>query len=197
MNEALDLFSFSFLKPNNNISYEKFIESEYIILGHFTTSTFLKDILENGLKASKHTGYISNKVDAKDIDRDYIYLSGHFDKIFSEYAIEKYSGKKILILVKVKKDTLELDDFNNIYSNNDIDLKSSNGVYLALTQNIFSQCRSKETINPSQIIEVFDVEKVLKDDIYNKSQFNSTETLTLSKLECNMKTEKLVFSDSS
>lgn len=159
MDNALKLFSFYFAKPCTNISFKEYSESEYVILGHFTTTVFLDSILKNGIQSPKYTGNFSNKEIFSESDKSYIYLSGHFDRVFSQYTVKKFGGKEVLLLVKVKKDTLELDDINNIYSKKGLDLNCPNEVYNVLTKSLFSQCRTKQSICANQIVEVLIFDK--------------------------------------
>lgn len=51
MQKELELFSFFYGRPCRYVTEEEYKMSEYIILGHFTTSTFLDSILSKGLIA--------------------------------------------------------------------------------------------------------------------------------------------------
>lgn len=186
MISTLDLFSFYFAKPCKNISYDEYINAEYIILGHLTTSIFLDSILKNGIKAPEYTGNFSNKDMFIDIDKYYIYLAGHFDRVFSENAVKKFGGKEILILIKVKRNTLELDDLNGMYSKQGISLTSNEEIHNVLTQNLFSQCRTKESILPEQIIEVFDVNKIMNTKLFSEESFVNMKPLTFIDLKKNI-----------
>ena len=193
MNKILQLFSFYFTKPSKNITYEEFYNSEYIILGHFTTSIFLESILIYGINPSIDTRNHLNKDIILDSQNQYIYLLGHFDKAVSENAVKKFGGTEILILIKVKKNTLELDDVNCIYSKRGINITSEELIYTALTQSLFSQCRTKQNILPEQIIEIIDVSRLIRNELYLKEYFTSTKSLTLEKLKENIDINLLRF----
>ncbi len=188
MNNTLQLFSFYFNKPCKHISFKEYNSAKYVILGHFTTSVFLNLILKNGIQSSQYTRDTSNKKVFKE-DESYIYLVGHYDRVFSKKSVEKFGGNEILILVKVKKDTLELNDVNFVYSKKGIKLTSNKDIYNALTQSLFSQCRTKENILPEQIIGVLDVEKIEQNKLFIEESYKNTELLTLEKLEERIKNE--------
>lgn len=183
MNNTLQLFSFYFDKPCKYISFKEYNSAKHVILGHFTTSVFLNSILENGIQLSQYTGNSSYKEIFKEDDENYIYLAGHFDRDFSKNAVKKFGGNEILILVKVKRDTLELDDVNNIYSKKGIKLNSNKDIYNALTQSLFSQCRTKQIILPEQIIGILDIEKIEPRKLAIEEYYKNAKLLTLEELQ--------------
>lgn len=183
MDNILSLFSFNFAKPCKNVTYDKYNHAKYIILGHFTTSSFLGSILKDGLKAPKCTGNISNKEIIEENYNNYIYLTGHFDRVFSQNAVKKFGGNEILILLKIKKDTLELDDVNRVYSKKGISLTSVKDIYNALTQTLFSQCRTTQNILPNQIIEILDIEKIIENKFLFQESYSNRKSLTFEELK--------------
>ena len=194
MNKELELFSFYYGYPCSNITWEEYENSEYIILGHFTTSVFLDSILLDGLDAPINTNKFSNKDMFMDGDEYYIYLTGHFDSLFAENAVKKFGGKKILLLVKVRKKTLELDDLRNIYTNQGIDLTCQRTIYEVLHKNIMCQCRTKVKILSEQIIEILDVDKIFSERLtINEKSYLNRRYLTFSELKKNVNIELLRF----
>lgn len=149
----LDLFSFDSFSPFFHIEYKEFDKAGTLVLGHFTTSIFLDKILENGLQPPAKTGKYSNDDMIVPGDEHYIYLAAHYDNVFSKNAVERYGGDQILILIEIDKSALELDDLNQKYSKENVNLKDQEELHKALTQNIFAQCRTKTEIRPSQIVK--------------------------------------------
>lgn len=184
MIKDLEVFSFFAGRPCNNISKEEYDKAEYLILGHFTTSKFLDSILTNGIKAPVETNNYSNRDMFIEGDKYYIYLTSHFDSVFARNAVAKFCGHEILILVKVKKDTLECDNLENYYTNKGISLNCQNEIYKALVQGkgLSYQCRTKVKIPPEQIIEVLDVEEVSKNRLLPNESYSERAPLPLSKL---------------
>lgn len=197
MKKELELFSFYYGYPCNNVTKEEYEMSEYIILGHFTTSSFLDSILSNGLKAPINTNYFSNKDMFTKGDEYYVYLTGHFDSVFAENAVKKFGGKKILILVKVNKNNLELDDLMSIYTNKGISLTCQKTLYetLVISPNMMCQCRTRIEILPEQIIEIFDVDKIIKNKLLPNEDFFNRKFLTLSKLKKNIDIDLLKYKE--
>lgn len=193
MKKELELFSFFYGYPCKNVTKEQYEKSKYIILGHFTTSIFLDSILSNGLKAPINTNCFANKDMFVNGDEYYIYLTSHFDPIFAENAIKKFNGEKILILVKVEKETLELDNLMNFYTNKGIKLNCQETIYetLVKAQHVMCQCRTKIEILPEQIIEVLDVNEVNINRILSNESYLNRKSLTLSELKENISIELL------
>ena len=153
------------------MQYEKdiFEASEELILGHFTSSIFLESILNEGLLPPSKTNKYSNFHDAQPGDENYIYLITHYDSFFAQKAVEKYGGEEIVIMVRVKKETLELDNFNNVYTHwrgvQNFNPRDSNQLYRTLAgDDTFSQCKTSISINPEQILEIYKV-----NELYNHS----------------------------
>lgn len=117
------------------------------------------------------------------MDRYYIYLSGHFDRVFSENAVKRFGGEEILILVKIKRDILELDDVNHVYSKKGISLTSNKDIYNALTQSLFSQCRTKHKIPSEQILEILNIEKIIRNKSFLEESYLNMKSLTLEELK--------------
>lgn len=96
-------------------------------------------------------------------------------------------------MVKVKKETLELDNLMNFYSNKGIELNCQKTMYEALVhaKNMMCQCRTKIEILPEQIIEVLDVDKVVAIKLPLNGSYRNIQPLTLSELKNNVNIELL------
>ena len=151
----LDVFSFTPFNPAwNRIKKEEFFNADKIILGHFTTSKFLTNILKNGLQPASVTSNYSNDDMLHPGDENYIYLTANYDRGFSKNAVEKYGGEEILLVVSVERKYLELDDLMQKYSSKNISLNDQDILYDALTTSLYPQCRTKYPISPDSIISI-------------------------------------------
>lgn len=157
--KVIDLFSFvPFATFSHKISYDEYNNADYIILGHMTSSFFLEEILIKGLLPPVLTNNYSNKTMFENGDENYIYLTAHLDRCFSQNAVEKYPGEEILLLVKIEIQSLELDDLKKYYSKQNIDLRNPEVLHHVLTTPTFDcNCRTKKHITPDSIIEVFKI----------------------------------------
>lgn len=181
----IDIFSFMPFCPCSHISYDDYIASKYIILGHFTSSIFIENILKNGLLPAKETNKFSNNDMFSDGDDDFVYLAGHFDHVFSENAIKKFGGEEILLIVKIERNKLELDDLQKQYSRQNKDIQDQKQIYTVLTQEIYSQCRTKSIIPPENILHIFNVNKILN-NTYLSSKKRELKAFGVSKIKEHM-----------
>ncbi len=110
----LDIFSFS--SQTAKVSLEEYRSSEYISLGHFTSSILLNDIQKNGFLPPIITNKYSNEDMLSDGDEDFIYFTSLFDNTYSKNAVRKFGGEEVLIIVKLNKFILELDNLNQKFS---------------------------------------------------------------------------------
>ncbi len=164
----IDLFHFDYcvFDKFSSITLEVFKQAEEVVLGHFTTSVFIDDILKNGLKIPKYTKNYSNDDMFVNGDDEYIYLTSHFDKIFSVNATKKYGGKEVLLLVSVPIRDLELDNLYNRHKNQGYMLNDIEQIYKELKNPGAAQARIRKNISPENIIKVIDVES--KKQLYIK-----------------------------
>jgi len=172
-NTILDLFSFNSRFLLNQITYNEFSVVNKIILGHFTTSTFLNDILKYGLLPPIITSKYSNDDIFVSNDAKYIYLTTQYSylamSIISRNAVNKYGGEEIVLVVEVNKEDLELDNLNGHYTKQGItDFKDEQLLYEELTQNpCFSQCRIKKAIRPNQILKIINRASFYKTNLFD------------------------------
>lgn len=159
--DTVNVFSFVPFCPSSHISFDNYLASNYVILGHFTTSVFLEKILDFGLLPANKTNMFSNVDMFENGDDEFVYLAGHFDHAFSENAIKKFGGEEILLIVKTERQKLELDDLLKHHSKQNRDIKDHKQIHKVLTQEIFSQCRTKSVIPPENIMYVLNVDKIL------------------------------------
>lgn len=179
-NKIVDIFSFLPFGGIKQICKEDFFTSEYLIMGHFTSSFLLTHILKEGLQPPSVTTIFSNAEQSKPGDEKNIYLIGHIDDIYSQNAVKKYGGTEILILVQIKRENIELDDFLNHHSSRGIMTNSQEEIYEVFSQTISPECCTKTGISPDQIIEVLDVNKIRKHTrnivpIKNRVQMNMND----------------------
>lgn len=151
----LDVFSLTpFNLAWNRIKKEEFFNADKIILGHFTTSKFLPNILEHGLQPPSITKNYSNDDMLHPGDENYIYLAANYDRAFSKNAVKKYGGEEILLIVSVERKYLELDDLMQKYSSKNISLNDPCILFDALTTDLYPQCRTQKPISPDRIISI-------------------------------------------
>ena len=87
---------------------EIFDEATEFILGHFTSSSFIGSILENGLvpDADKERA-VDDRVPS---DRTSVYLAASYDPFYFRRAVENHGGEGILIEVLAFKKNLLPDE---------------------------------------------------------------------------------------
>jgi len=180
--DTISIFSFVPFCPSIHISFDDYLASNYVILGHFTTSVFLEKILDFGLLPANKTNMFSNIDMFINGDDEFVYLAGHFDHVFSQNAIKKFGGEEILLIVKIERSELELDDLLKHHSKQNRDIQDHKQIYKILTQDIFSQCRTKSTIPPENILHVLSVDKILN-NMYLSSEKRKLKAFGITDIE--------------
>ncbi len=143
---SLDFFSRRSSPPG---SFEEMKRSEYLILGHCTTSAFLEEIKRNGLVPDYHKGRSIN--DGLPSDPNYVYLFARLDKYFLKRAVRHHGGKGIVVAVQVELALLEADE-NAIAPADHGKFPSDFLLYKSLCMN---QCRHRGQIRPNQILGIY------------------------------------------
>lgn len=80
----------------------------HLILGHFTTSTFLDSILQHGLipDSSKERAMDDNQPS----DTESVYLTAMYDRFYQDRAVEHHGGEAIVVEVLVERASLVADE---------------------------------------------------------------------------------------
>jgi hypothetical protein len=79
-----------------------------IILGHFTSSTFLQSITTNGLLPDKAKQRVMD--DNLPSDGSSVYLSTTFQRFYMERVVRFHGGKALIIEVRVRRSALTADE---------------------------------------------------------------------------------------
>ncbi len=91
--------------PGNRAEFDA---ATHFILGHFTTSTFLPNILKDGLTPDEH---MERAVDDNvPSDNTSVYLAATYDRFYMKRATKYHGGEAISIEVLVNKASLSADE---------------------------------------------------------------------------------------
>lgn len=166
MSTQLDLFSFKKYYPITSVSREELLNTESVILGHFTSSIFIDSILSRGLIAQSETNIQSVGGHTNINDYEYIYLTREFDTFFSEKSVEKFQGKEILIIVNIPTNLLETDPFGGNTTSTNLE------EILYVINKTQRNFRVHKKIERNMIIAIYDVSDLKAHNLLSNSSYN-------------------------
>ena len=122
----------------------------HLVLGHFTSSTFLPSILTHGLQPDFHKERVMD--DSVPSDTESVYLAAHYDRFYIQRVIQHHGGSGVVVVVSVPVKALVPDEsaLSQIdREQNPIDVQ----LFLSLC---FGACKHPGVIPPTSFVGIFD-----------------------------------------